>query len=80
MLRGLDCVNGGELLPLVEEWRTQNHKYKLKRRRIKGDMMKNLMQHVVEIWNVFCVELMEADSIVAFKGELDNRKKNFARL
>lgn len=42
--------------------------------------MKNLMQHVVEIWNVFCVELMEADSIVAFKGELDNRKKNFARL
>ena len=72
IMRGMDRVDSQKLFPRVEESMTRGHRFKMQGARFKGDVRgKFFTQRVVGAWNSLPGEVVEADTIVSFKGRLD---------
>ena len=65
-------MDSQKLFPRVEESITRGHRFKVRGARFKGDVRgRFLTQRVVGAWNSLPGEVVEADTIVTFKGRLD---------
>ena len=65
-------MDSQKLFPRVGESITRGHRFKVQGARFKEDVRdKFFTQRVVGAWNLLPGEVMEADTIVSFKGCLD---------
>ena len=72
IMRGMDRVDSQKLFPRAEESITRGHRFKVRGARFKGDVRgKFFTQRVVGAWNLLSGEVVEAETIVTFKGRLD---------
>ena len=72
IMRGMDRVDSQKLFPRVEESITWGHRFKVRGVRFKGDVrVKYFTQRVVGACNSLPGEIVEADTVVSFKGHLD---------
>ena len=70
-MRVMDRVDSQKLLPRVEESISRGARFKVRGARFKGDVRsKFFTQRVVGAWNSLPGEIVEADTIVTFKGHL----------
>ena len=71
-MRGMDRVYSQKLFPRVEESITKGHRFKMQGARFKGDVRgRSFTQRVVGAWNSLPGEVVEAYTVMAFKGRLD---------
>ena len=71
-MRGMDRVDSQKLFPRVEESITRGHRFKVRGARFKEDVPgKFFTQRVVGAWNSLPGKVVEADTVVTFKGRLD---------
>ena len=71
-MRGMDRVDSQKFFPRVEESITRGHRFKVRGARFKGDVRgKFFYTEGGGCWNSLPREVMEADTLVTFKGRLD---------
>ena len=76
IMSDMDGVDKEQLFPLVEGSVTRGHKFKVRGRRFRGDVRKNVFtQRVVTVWNALLGRVVEAGCLTRFKKYLD---KNLA--
>ena len=72
MIRGIDRVDSQRLFPQVEQTITRGHRFKVNGGRYRGDVRGRFFtQRVVGAWNAQTVEVVEAETLGAFKRLLD---------
>ena len=76
ILKGFSKVNYNTWFKLSINNRTRGHSYKLVKSRSRLDIRKNFFsQRVINAWNSLPSEVVEAESINAFKNRYDKSKK-----
>ena len=76
-MRSMDRVDSQKFFPQVEESITRGHRFKVRGARFKGDVRGRFFtQGVVGAWNSLLGEVVEADTIVTFRGRLDKYMNN----
>ena len=72
IMRGVDRVGSQKLFPRVEESITRGNWFKVRGVRFKRDVRGRFFtQRVVGTWNSLPGEVVEADTVMTFKGRLD---------
>lgn len=76
MLKGFSAVNYSKWFKLSGNNRTRGHCYKLVKTRSRLDIRKNFFsQRVINVWNSLPSEVVEAESVNAFKNRYDKFKQ-----
>ena len=77
ILKGLERLDAGRLFPMLGESRTRGHSLRIRGRPFRMEMRKNFFsQRVVNLWNSLPQKAVEANSLDAFKRELDRALKD----
>ena len=71
-MRGVERVDKEQLFPLVEKSVRRGHRFKVRGRRFREDVRKNVFtQRVVTVWNALPGRVVEAGCLTSFKKYLD---------
>ena len=72
IIKGLDTLEAGNMFPMLGESRTRGHSLRIRSRPFRTEMRKNFFsQRVVNLCNSLLQKAVEANSLNAFKRELD---------
>ena len=72
MLNGIDKLEFSQFFEFAKDNRLRGHRYKLQKKRCRLDVRQNFFsQRIVDIWNNLSKNVVESQSLNAFKNNLD---------